>query len=169
MNRIAFLRTGALALWAIFGFHEAAYAATPDTKGKEFIFGIPTPTPPESSPRIWITAAQAATGTVQVPGVGFTQNFAVPAGGSALVELPVEAYYGYVTDIVNNTGVRISATQEVNVSFILGRVGSVETIRVLPVDVLGKDHLVIGFNSDAARSRFLVVAAEDGTAVEITP
>ncbi|SEK45998.1 protein of unknown function [Stigmatella aurantiaca] len=142
-----------------------------DSRGKDFWLAFPgnygysTPTL-----TIFITGEQATTGKVEIPGAGFSRDFAVVPGQATPVTLPGTAQLT-TSDLVENKGIHITAGQEIAV-YGLNRVkASTDAFLGLPTDILGRDYLALGFKNTGVvnGTQFGLVATEDGTVVTITP
>ncbi|MDC0714561.1 DUF5011 domain-containing protein [Stigmatella sp. ncwal1] len=142
-----------------------------DSRGKEFWltfpgnYGYSTPTL-----TIFITGEQATTGTVEIPGMGFSRNFEVVPGQATPVTLPGTAQLT-TSDLVESKGIHITAGEEIAV-YGLNRVkASTDAFLGLPTDILGTDYLALGFKNTGVvnGTQFGLVATEDNTVITITP
>ncbi|WP_049805137.1 immunoglobulin-like domain-containing protein [Stigmatella aurantiaca] len=142
-----------------------------DSRGKEFWltfpgnYGYSTPTL-----TLFITGEQATTGTVEIPGIGFSRTFEVVPGQATPVTLPGTAQLT-ASDLVESKGIHVTAGEEIAV-YGLNRVkASTDAFLGLPTDILGTDYLALGFKNTGVvnGTQFGLVATEDGTVITITP
>lgn len=123
--------------------------------------------------RLYIASPTATSGTVSIPLAGWSQSFAVPANGVALVVVPNTAEH-IGSETVTNKGVRVQTQAPVTVSAVSFQSYTHDGTQVLPVDGLGTEYRaeayrgIPGFN-EFYKSELLIVATQDGTQVEITP
>ena len=127
---------------------------------------------------LWISSAEACSGTVQLPGYGWSQSFQVDTDTIMLVVVPVSAIPDS-SEVVQHKGVLIEATGAIGVVALnrTSSVGSMEATTVLPERLLGREHVIIsyaGWNYPQSptfeeESGFVLVASADSTLVEIVP
>lgn len=120
---------------------------------------------------LYITSDVNTSGTVEIPGLGYTQNYTVVANNITVVNIPDGAKLR--TAGLHKTGIHVTAEKPVVVySHIFASNVSGATL-VLPTPTLGKDYYSINYkqvsNEVNSYSYFFVVAVEDNTQVEITP
>lgn len=127
-------------------------------------------------PRLRIHGPVGATGSVEVPGLGFSAPFTIPATGlGATVTLPTAADLDDLNDGIKPLGIHVKANQLVSVTGINRVPYSTDSYLGLGLPVLGRVYMVHGFgnvHSDLPPlngSQFAVVGTEDGTVVRITP
>ena len=110
---------------------------------------------------------------VEIPGLGFLQTGSIPGGGVLRVGLPAEAELGVGNDVIANLGIHVSAEVPVSVTGFHEQDFSQDAFGAFPVDVLGRQHLVLAYGSvsDAGPgttgSQFAIVGVEDNTTVQI--
>ena len=120
---------------------------------------------------IYVTSDVNTTGFVEIPSIGFNQNFTITANTITTVVIPRQAALG--DEGLYNHGIHIVAQQPIVVySFIYVNAVSGATV-CLPTNVLGRDYYSLNYtqvsNEQNSYSYFFVVATEDNTTVEITP
>jgi VCBS repeat-containing protein len=117
-----------------------------------------------------ITGDTAATGTVEIPGLGppFLASFTVTPGALTAVSIPAAAALSD-SDATGRKGIRVSATAEIVVYGLSHESASTDGFLGLPVDFIGTDYIVLARNQSVSPSQFAVVAVEDATTVTITP
>lgn len=148
----------------------AARAQTQDSRGREFVLGFLHNNIGTPNLRLFVTGDAATTGTIQIPGIGFSQSFSVTPGSITSVIIPPGAQVTG-SDTVTNQGVLVSAGQEVAVYGLSQIPLTTDAFLGLPTDVLYTDHLVMSYPGIGANSpsEFLIVGTTNGTQVTITP
>ncbi|HEY0764376.1 MAG TPA: PKD domain-containing protein [Pyrinomonadaceae bacterium] len=118
---------------------------------------------------LMISGENATTGNVSVPGISFSQNFAVTPGTVTKVTLPSTALQS-LENFIHNKGIHVTAQQPVTVQGLDYRLDSTDGYLGIPVSVLGTEYINLGYkNGTLAGSFFSLVATADGTTVDITP
>src|SRR5688572_14451831 len=159
----------ALLIAAIVGLSQSPLRAAEDSKGTDFWLMFNENYSGTPALTLFITGDTNTTGTVSVPGIGFSQNFSVTANAVTSVVLPGNAMQtGVVT--IGNLGIRVTAQAEVTV-YGLNRIQfTTDAFLGLPTDILGTEYLVLTHESNGSwGSEFGIVAIADGTTVTITP
>jgi hypothetical protein len=139
--------------------------------GDEFWLAFPSSLIEQQDPELslFIAGPQAASGTVEVAGIGFSTGFTVTPGEVTTVPIPLDAMLPGA-DETSDLGVRVTADTDVAVYGLNQQLFITDAYLGLPVPALGTDHLVTAWpTSGQLRSQLAVVAVEDGTAVTITP
>lgn len=160
---------------SILGLVLTLMLATPasaqlDSLGTDFWLGFMHNHTGAASLPLFITGPTATNGTVEVPGLGFSQNFSVTPGTVTTVDVPVGAEVR-TSDAVQDKGIHVTANDPVTV-YGLNRLGfTTDAFLGLPTDVLGTEYITLGFGNVniVNKTEFMVVAAVDGTTVSITP
>jgi RHS repeat-associated protein len=123
-------------------------------------------------PQLLITSDVANTGTVTIPGLGFSANFTLAAGQGNYIDIPVAAAM-LTVDGVENTGIHVAAQSEVTVVGLSYYTASSDGYLGLPTPVLGTNYIVMSwqdpYGGGLNGSEFGIVAPYDGTTVTITP
>ncbi|MGZ5246634.1 MAG: IgGFc-binding protein, partial [Flavitalea sp.] len=150
----------------LLGLSSTAFSQGNDSKGKDFwlMFNSNISTPVLT---VFITSDVNTSGTVAVPGLGFTANFNVTANTVTPVIIPV-ATATHTNNVIDNKGVHITAQQEVTVYGLNYAPFTTDAYLGLPTDVLGTEYIVLTY-SGQNRSQLGVVATENATTVTITP
>lgn len=125
--------------------------------------------------RLYIVGQRETTGTVTIPGLGFSTNWIIPASREKIIDLPRDAELGNANDLVQEKGINITANREVAV-YGMNRVRwTTDGYLALPTDVIGRNYVLQGYGNeftgvpDLNGTQFGLVATEDGTVVTITP
>lgn len=124
---------------------------------------------------LFITGKEDTQGTVTIPGLNFSQPFAVQANKVTTITIPSSAQYlGYNT--VTKLGVHVVAQKEITVYGANQAIGSGDAFLALPVSALGAEYIAMtnkgiyfGYDSWDFPSDLAVVGAFDNTTVTITP
>src|SRR5215207_2537186 len=106
-------RNWGLLLMCALGFFPAAFSQGNDSKGTDFWLMFNTNVNPPTL-TIFITSDVNTTGTVSVPGLGFSASFLVVANTVTPVALPVSVA-AHSNNVIDNKGVHITAVNEVTV------------------------------------------------------
>lgn len=124
-------------------------------------------------PELYITSQTATTGTVAVPGTGFSASFSVTPGTVTVVPLPVDAEVTGSDETVDR-GIHVTALEPVTIVGLDRFQYTTDSYLGLPTSGLGTEYRILSYTNDAGLesvggSQFAVVASEDGTTVTITP
>ncbi|MEO0732827.1 MAG: gliding motility-associated C-terminal domain-containing protein [Bacteroidota bacterium] len=141
------------------------------SEGTDFWFTFLEHRDPDNNKVVLISARQATTGTVTIPGANFSQNFTVAANGVARIPLPAGAET-LGSERVSTTAVHVTSAAVVSV-YIHQYFGfRSEASLVLPTPALGTDYRVLAYSGrpDPVNypSTFAVVATEDATEITIS-
>ncbi len=129
--------------------------------------------------RLYFAADQATNVTVSIPGLGYTQNYFVPAN-SVIVSNPIpktgaqDARLTSASTVGENKGIHITSDKPiVAYAHVYNQSVSGATI-LFPTNTLGRDYYSVNYtnisNSSGSNGWFYVVATDPGTTtVEITP
>ncbi|WP_235908569.1 putative Ig domain-containing protein [Roseiconus nitratireducens] len=153
----------------------------PDSRGKEFWLAFPGSiglTGDQASLSLRITGSRPTNGTVEIPGLEFSKSFSVTPGVETVVAIPLSADLSFTSDTVTDLGVHVTSTEEVTVYGVSRARESTDAFLGLPTDVLGTQHVVLGYkNTDVTPdvfetypgTEFAIVGTVDGTSVTVTP
>ena len=145
------------------------------TKGKNFwlSFFQNEGTTSQHTPTLFITSKFEASGTVNIPGTGWTQNFNITPNNSVTIELPTN-----VTVTSGNTvlerGINVTSDNNISVYAANLRNKSADATVVYPIQSIGDSYFVSSsevqsYNITGFPSQFAVVGVENGTNIEIIP
>ena len=148
------------------------------TSGKDFWITFPG-NAPEDLPgnpltlSVCITGNSGTMGQVTVPGLAFSQNFLLPAGGKINIALPKAASLDK-SDTIEKKGVHITADQKVAVYGKTRLDYSTDTFVAHQYETLGSSYIVLGWGNkwpypELNGSQFGIVATADNTHVTIKP
>ncbi len=123
---------------------------------------------------LYISATRNVTGMVSIPGIGWQRPFSVAANTGMLIDLPASQVIATGSDRVEMKGVHVMASDTVDLLAMNFVTRSADASPVFATGALGAEYRVMTYASPAfgslfLPSEFLAVAAEDGTAIEITP
>lgn len=157
------------------GVPAGAAKERPDSLGKQYWVTFPQNHHSTPALSLYISSPVATTGTVEVPGLTWSEAFTTTPGAVTTVTIPAGAQLSLGTSgNAENRGIKVTAADEVTV-YGLNRIpATTDAYLGLPVDVLGTDHVVLawtapGIAGDALESEFAVVATQDGTDVTYVP
>lgn len=153
------------------------------TAGTDFWFGFMQNLDAslESSLEIFITAAQPASGTIEVPGREAV-NFQVLPGETFKYEVASERNNPFAasgSERIENKGIHVTADADVSVFAFNRRFRSADASIILPTPALGSQYYVASYFENApsndiygdrfSDSELLVVGVEDNTRIRIKP
>lgn len=143
------------------------------TRGKRFWTGFMRNGVGAQSLRIHIVGSTATSGTVSIPQTGWSTPFTVALNAVTVVDVPISAEH-MVSEAVENKGVYIESQDSINVMIASAQSWTVDMTQVLPENALGTTYRVDAYHGTPAfnelhKSQLLIVAAQDGTEVRITP
>ena len=139
-----------------------------DSKGTDFWLMFNQNYYGGSALTLFITGDTATSGTVKIPGLGFSQAFTVAPGAVTSVVIPPGAEVD-TNDVIENKGIHVTAQAEVTVYGLNRIVATTDAFLGLPSDILSTDYIVLGYTSVGLASEFGVVATQNATTVTITP
>lgn len=156
-----------LILFTVFCFNSYSQYTT---TGTDFWVSFHENFGTDANPILYITSDVGATGTVSIPGTGWTQNFTVGVNASVNVNLPANSAIIYNTNTVLNRGVRVTSSTPIAVYAANQRNASSDATLVLPTHALGDTYIVNTYSTFSSySSQFVVVGVEDNTSIEIIP
>lgn len=120
---------------------------------------------------LYITSDVNTNGIIDIPGIGYTQQFSVGANAVTEVVIPQSAYL--YDEGKYNLGIHVTAENPVVVYAHIYASNVSGATLVLPTKTLGKAYYSVNYtqqsNESNSYSFFFVIATEDNTIVEITP
>lgn len=119
---------------------------------------------------LFIAGDEATTGTVEIPGLGFSSDFTVTPGDVTSVAIPAAAQVSG-GGAIGAKGIHVTAGADVSV-YGLNRIQyTTDAFLALPTQLLGTEYLVMAYPVylPGLATELGVVATQDGTAVIITP
>ncbi len=149
------------------GLAFSALAQNSDSKGKDFWLTFPGNYDNQSTATLFISGDQNTSGTVTIPGIGFTQNFTVTVGNITSVVMPADVFLTSSSTILNN-GIHVVANDEVTVYGLNREQYTTDAYLGLPTDILGTNYINLGYYSNGEGTQVGVVATEDNTTVTFT-
>jgi len=123
--------------------------------------------------QINISSDLSTTGTVTIPGTGFSQQFTTVPGVVTSILLPPADATNDTSEVVENKAIHITSVDEVVVYASTYHAYRSEATLVLPTPSLGNKYRAMTYQSELnngvlQESEFMVVAAGDTVTVEIT-
>jgi gliding motility-associated-like protein len=120
---------------------------------------------------IYITSPQGATGTVSMPGSGWSQNFTVGANASIGIQIPAAQNPNIEnSNVVLNKGVHVVSNNPIAVYAANQRNASSDATLVLPVQALGDQYMIMSYTVLSNNpSEFIIIGIENNTSIQIIP
>lgn len=121
---------------------------------------------------LYITSDVSTTGTVSIPGSGWSTNFSVSANGTATVTIPSSENAAIATNnTLINKAVKVVSTNPVAVYAANQRTASSDATLILPVAALGDTYRIMSYSPFASDqpSMFAIVGVQNNTSVEVIP
>ncbi|MBK6773775.1 MAG: T9SS type A sorting domain-containing protein [Ignavibacteria bacterium] len=154
---------------AVFGSMNSSHAAL-DSKGTDFWLMFNTNFNGGATLSLFITSDVNTSGTVAIPGLGFSTPFTVTANTVTTVSIPTGAAV-HTSDVIDNKGIHVTSLQEVTVYGLNRITATTDAFLGLPVDILGTDYVILTYKNVniVNGSGFGIVGTVNGTTVTITP
>lgn len=155
-------------------FTNNSYAQNIDNYGTEFwvSFGKNFIGSFTQDLQITISGLASTSGTISIPGIGFTNNFNVIAGNSITINIPITAEV-LTTNGIESLGINIQSNDEIAVYGLNQQQSSTDGYMAIPTDAIGNRYRIMTyFNSLVGvetGSSFQIVATQNATVVTITP
>ncbi|MCC6599811.1 MAG: IgGFc-binding protein, partial [Crocinitomicaceae bacterium] len=119
---------------------------------------------------LFIVSDQATSGTVSVPGQGWSQSFTVSPNVTTTITIPNAVAEVALNQTVQGRGVHIESVADIAVFAINFITHTADGSKVLTTQALGTKYVAAAYSGLAPyNSEILIVATEDNTEVEITP
>ncbi len=151
-----------------------ALSGDPDNKGVDFWsmfnFNLDNPSFP-SELKLFLTSDLDTSGTVEVPGLGFSTPFTITANTVTTIDLPIGARVDS-SDLVEDKGVHVTAADEIVVYGLNRRQHTTDMFLGLPTGILGTEYINLGYKNTSHSwngTQFGIVGVENNTTVTITP
>jgi len=145
----------------------------PATRGTRFWTGFIQNGFGANSLKVHVLSTVPTTGTVSMPGTGWSNSFTVAANAVSVIDVPLTAEH-LSSGVVEPKGVLITTQDSVDVHIGSFQNWTQDMSQILPEASLGTRYMVSAtagvpnFNN-LHHSEFLIIATEDGTEVAITP
>lgn len=156
-------------LLASFGLTGNAHAAQ-DSKGTEFWLVFMHNYSGTPNLQLFITSDVDTSGTVEIPGLTWSQAFTVTANTTTTVNIPTSAMLSATG--IHNKGIHITAEDEVTVYGLNQIRHTTDAYLALPIDVLNVKYFVLAYANTIVGTwdaeEFAIVAPYDTTTVEYT-
>lgn len=160
----------ALLLISIFFLLSGSVLAAIDSEGKVFYLGFAKNYRSNGDLSVYISSQYNASGTVTIDDLNFIQSFSVESGSVTEIKLPSVAQVSE-SGVISKLAVKIISDANISVYGLNNRRASTDAFLALPIDALGKEYYAISYEvgPGGKLSHALVVAAYDGTTINITP
>ncbi|MEM9447471.1 MAG: Ig-like domain-containing protein [Cyanobacteria bacterium P01_E01_bin.6] len=124
----------------------------------------------DASETFFISGEEGTTGTVEIPGLSFTEAFTIPASQLVEISLPNNANLPTSTGVFDQ-GIHVTSSDDVGVYGVSRQQATSDAYTGIPVDSLGTEYLLLSYTTTIASypNQLSVVATEDNTTVTITP
>jgi gliding motility-associated-like protein len=146
------------------------------TRGKEFWLGYLNNFNGSAGPvnlQVSIVSDYFTSGTVSVPGQGWSASFSVVPGATATVNIPLTAALPDISSAVLAKGIHILSEDTVSVFAYNVEDNSMDGNLVLPVQSIGTEYMLAAWEGinvgSEKKSACVIVATENNTEVEIIP
>lgn len=139
------------------------------TKGKKFWLSFMENFQGAEALEVFIASDNNTTGTIEMAGQGWSENFTVLANQITTIDLPASAECIGNQQIFDN-GVYIETEDTVAVFAINFMEFTADASKILPIQSLGTEYRISSYQGlSGLGSEFLIVATEDDTEIEIIP
>lgn len=115
---------------------------------------------------LFLSSEEPTPGVVEVPGLGFSQNFTISPGVVTTVSIPSAAAVN-VADGVVNSGIHVLADRPISLYGLNRLQATTDAFAGLPVETFGTSYRVMAYSGTG--SQLAVVGSEDATILQITP
>ncbi len=137
-----------------------------ETEGRDFWLAFEEAYDTSGTLVLLISGDTPTSGTVEIPGLVFSQPFVVTPGQVTEVGVPIAAMM-IGSDTIQDLGIHVVADHGIVVYGFNHRVQAPDSFTVLPIELLGDQYMVHSY-TQVHNSEFAVVAIGDGTTVSIT-
>ena len=122
--------------------------------------------------RVCITSKLGATGTVSIPGTGFSSGYTVAAGQFDTIVIPGADAANLTSEVIQSQGIHITSSSPVSAYAYSYHLDRYEASLVLPNSSLGSEYMISTYKNSYAplfqgESEFVIVAAGAPCTVEI--
>ncbi len=138
-----------------------------DSKGKDFWIAFALNNS-GATPSLFISSETATSGTVSIPGLGYSSNFTTTPGIMTIVTLHID-HELKVSDGIEEKGIHITAHEEVTVYGLSRKSATTDAFLCLPTDILGDSYIIPSYPGVYGESQLVVVGTQNATMVTITP
>lgn len=145
------------------------------SKGTQFwltlLENIPVPFNNRSRIILAFSGEKNTTIRVKVPRTGFIETMTMEAGKPVRYYLPDVPFYLMGSDVTGNKGILVESDEPISVMAMHSRGYFSDATRVLPLQALGNDYIIITNKDDYEKDQneFAIVSTSDNCQVEITP
>ena len=139
-----------------------------DSKGIDFWIAFPENHTGNGIPSLFISSETATSGTVAIPGLGYSSNFTTTPGTMTTVVLS-STHILAIPDGIEAKGIHITAQEEVTVYGLNRLNATTDAFLSLPTDILGASYIIPSYQGIHGSSQLVVVGTQNATNVTITP
>ncbi len=142
-------------------------AELPDNKGKDFWIAFPS-NYNGGTPILFISSDVATSGTIEIPGLGFSTTFTTQPDSITTVTL-LSNHEIQSTDDIEDKGIHITAGEELTVYGLNRLDNTTDAFLSLPTNILGNYYIVSSYTGKTWGSQLTVVGTENATSLTISP
>ncbi|MGN6134711.1 MAG: FG-GAP repeat domain-containing protein [Aureliella sp.] len=129
---------------------SAPKVGLPDSMGTEFVVAFPPNLREPFAPNnpaffLSISSPVDTSGTVQIPGIGFTRSYSVTGGSTTTIALPSQVELSD-SETITDKGILVTALDEVTVTGLDQLQLLTEGFTALPTDAVGSEYYVLGYS-----------------------
>ena len=135
-------------------------------QGTEFWLSFQQNNLSSASKSLFITSDTATSGTVEIPGLSFSEPFQVTPGQVTTVVLPNNVAV-FRSDQVSDLGIHVTSEAPIAVAGLNQQDSTTDGFLALPSNVVGREYLVVSYPANG--SHFAVTATQDDTELTIVP
>jgi gliding motility-associated-like protein len=120
--------------------------------------------------RVTISAQDATSGIIEIPGQGWSQNFYVDAQSTIDISIPDGLAEIEMDQFIEDRAVHIECSSPVTVQALNYAQSSADATRILPETLIGTKYIAASYAGLSGNgSEILIVSTQDGTEMLVTP
>jgi gliding motility-associated-like protein len=153
-------------------FAGSLYSQDITTEGTDFWFGfMENHDVFDIRLEIYISAGTSTQGTVTIPLLDWSEEFTVEVNATTLITVPTDLAMALGSGVIATMGIHVESEDQISVFALNSRDRSADASVILPTPALGRTYYASSYvgTQPSRFSELLIVAAYDGTQVEITP
>ena len=153
---------------------STSFLAAQTNEGTNFWFGFMEHINPRLNTKVvLITSKVNTSGTITIPGLGFTQTFNVIANDVTSIEMPLDTEF-IGSEFVQDIAINVTSVEPISVYIHQYHSARSEATVVLPVSTISNEYFIMSYTGinngfvGTGFSEFMIVATEDETTVNYT-
>jgi hypothetical protein len=170
MGIFQLIRSGIVFLSIIACLFSTPHAESQSSTGKEFWFGFMSNYSDRDRSVYTAVSISADTNTkvvVEVPSENWKQEVYLTKDSSVVVTIPKKHTLFHKSNQIDKKAVHISSTRNISIVAMNYMSQSADAALIYPVNSLGTDHILFGFQNAGRQNEALIVSAKDSTIVTI--